>query len=512
MSSPGGPDELGKGQRLGKYEILTRLSVGGMAEIFLCFVAGPGGFRKFVTVKRILPDLREEEDFLDMFLDEARITAALSHSNIAQVFDLGQEDGELFIAMEFIPGQDLARVLRACRKLGRRLPAGFGARVIHDVCLALQYANHFTDGNGKPSPIIHRDISPKNIMVTYAGNVKVIDFGIAKARDRLSGTEAGQLKGSARYMSPEQVRGEALGGQSDLFSAGVVLHELLTGTSVFNAQTQQAMLAKILNAPIPAPHELDPNVPLELSEVTMRAMEREPGRRFASGLHMARALEAAAGTALFDDAQLSEVMRELFQETIEKTFALLESPSLDTGRLKHAAGELREVSPSSSDVQRGTDTLPTRPLDLIPRQVKAATGQAHVILGVDDSATMRGFLEKSLVYAGYRFEGASSPRDALERVGRESFDLIILDVMMPEMDGFELCRRIRELPTLAYVPILFLSAACSVEERVKGLSVGADDFIRKPCDPAELVARVRMHLQRIEMLRQMSSANRQVGA
>src|SRR5579871_4889482 len=274
-----GPDELSKGQRLGKYEILTRLSVGGLAEIFLCFVAGPGGFRKFVTLKRILPDLREDEEFVAMFLDEARISASLSHSNIAQVFDLGQENGELFIAMEFIPGQDVARIQKASRKLGRRLPTGFSSRVVHDVCLALHYAHHYTDRAGKPSPIIHRDISPKNVMVTYAGNVKVIDFGIAKARDRISGTEAGQLKGSARYMSPEQVRGEPVSGQSDLFSAGVMLHELLTGTYLFNASTSREMFAKILTAPITPPHEVDPQVPPALSEVTMRALEREPGRR-----------------------------------------------------------------------------------------------------------------------------------------------------------------------------------------------------------------------------------------
>src|SRR4051812_46369838 len=174
--------DLDRGRRIGKYEILTRLSMGGMAELFLAYTAGPGGFRKFVAVKQILPDIKKDESFVKMFLDEARITAAFSHANIGQVFDLGEQDSELFLAMEFISGQNLEQIVKRANKRAFTIPLGFAARVVRDACLGQHYAHHFTDAAGKSAPVVHRDVSPKNVMVTYTGDVKVIDFGIAKAR------------------------------------------------------------------------------------------------------------------------------------------------------------------------------------------------------------------------------------------------------------------------------------------------------------------------------------------
>src|SRR4051812_47485730 len=164
--APGGSADPHSGRKIGKYEILTRLSVGGMAELFLAFTSGPGGFRKYVALKQILPDVKTEE-FVKMFLDEARITAAFSHANIGQVFDLGKEDDELYLAMEFIAGQNLEQLMKAADKRDAPLPPGFAARAIRDVALALHYAHHFVDPTGKAVAVVHRDMSPRNAMVTY---------------------------------------------------------------------------------------------------------------------------------------------------------------------------------------------------------------------------------------------------------------------------------------------------------------------------------------------------------
>ncbi|OJT25751.1 hypothetical protein BO221_07810 [Archangium sp. Cb G35] len=314
-----------QGERIGRYEVLTQLSVGGMAELFLGYTSGPGGFRKYVALKRVLPDARGDEQFEKMFLDEARITAALSHPNIGQVFELGQDGEGFFLAMEFIAGQNLNKVAHVCQRRGKVLPAGFSLAVVRDVCLALHYAHAFTTPGGKPSPVIHRDVAQKNVMVTYDGVVKLLDFGIAKARGAVVRTQAGMVKGTTGYMSPEQVRGEPLDGRSDLFAAGVMLHELLTGERLFSGETERQEMEMILDAPIPVPGDKVPTLPPEVSTVVLKALARKREERFASGREMARAIEAAAGGLLMDAEQRAAFMLEHFEDRMQATRRLLES-------------------------------------------------------------------------------------------------------------------------------------------------------------------------------------------
>lgn len=380
MANPGDPGNAGldfdRGRRIGKYEIVTRLSIGGMAELFLAFTAGPGGFRKFVALKQILPDVQKDEHFVRMFLDEARITAALAHANIGQVFDLGQEDEELYLAMEFLAGQNLEQILQGSLKQQRPLPLGFAARAVRDACLGLHYAHQFTDPSGKPRPVVHRDVSLKNVMVTFDGHVKVIDFGIAKAKGRLGRTQVGMVKGTTGYMSPEQVRGsEQLDGRSDLFCAGIILHELLCGRRLFTGTHEGDVMLKIAEAAVPSPSSLNPRVPEALSQVVMRALEREPERRFASGREMARAIEAACGPELFHEEQLAAVMRELFDDKLQKTRALLESangPERDTsgGRPAVALGAAENEDPTER-MRRPVAPAPVS----TPRVAKPPSGQ-----------------------------------------------------------------------------------------------------------------------------------------
>src|SRR3990167_883581 len=207
--------------RVGRYEVLARLAKGGMAELSLASTQGPGGFRKFAVLKQILPEAAGDENFVKMFLDEARVTGAFSHPAICQVFEMGEDTSTgLYVAMEFIAGQDLNQVVTACARQQAVLPVGFSASVVHDCAHALHYAHTFKLQSGEDSPVIHRDVAQKNIMVTYDGQVKLLDFGIAKAKGALARTRAGTVKGTAGYMSPEQVRGEPIDGRSDVFSLG----------------------------------------------------------------------------------------------------------------------------------------------------------------------------------------------------------------------------------------------------------------------------------------------------
>lgn len=495
--------------RFGRYEVLTRLSVGGMAELFLAFVAGPGGFRKFVALKRILPAFKEEDEFVAMFLDEARISAALSHANIAQVFELGETDGDFYIAMEFIEGQDLSRVHKMALRKGSRLPVRFSAAIIHDACQALHYAHHFTSPSGRLLPVIHRDLSLRNMMVTYAGAVRLIDFGIAKAKGSLSTTQAGMVKGSSGYMSPEQIRGEELDGNSDLFAVGAVLYELLTGQRVFHGPDETATMYKVLNDTPQPPHLLNPDVPLTLSAVVMRALEKDRSRRFATGREMARAIEQSI--KLFDEEERARWMQENFQETMQRTREMLALADSDSAeQVVRAADSLKEAEvpiTGTKDLQRPPAQATPNPVSDEARTSAATNATAGggakktaTVLAVDDTKVGRMLVESVLRADGHMVIEAESGMEALEMLEQIRPDLIILDVRMPGMDGFELCERIRSRPETRRTPVIFLSAACSIDERVKGLSVGGDDFIRKPFDGAELVARVKLHLQRAAML------------
>ena len=323
MPSAKSSGDLDRGRRVGKYEIITRLSVGGMAELFLAFIPGPGGFKKFVALKQILPDVRADDSFVKMFLDEARITAAFNHSNIGQVFDLGEEREELYLAMEFIAGQNLEQTIKRAAKREVPIPVGFAARVVRDTALGLHYAHHFTDPAGQPMAVVHRDVSPKNVMINWTGQVKVIDFGIAKARGRLNRTQIGVVKGTSGYMSPEQVKNEPLDGRTDLFAAAVMLHEMLAGERLFTAPTDAGMMLKIVDGEVAPPSTNNPYVSPQLSDVVMKALSKKREHRFSTGREFARAIEQAC-PELFEDEQVAEFMGQLFEDKIAITRSLLD--------------------------------------------------------------------------------------------------------------------------------------------------------------------------------------------
>jgi serine/threonine protein kinase len=278
--------------RFGPYQLIDRVAIGGMAEVFKAKRAGVEGFEKIVALKRILPHLSENKEFLDMFVDEAKMVAGLAHPNIVQIFDLGRIEKSYYIAMEYIHGRDLRTIMRRARDKGLRMPLDLSLRVVGQVCAALEYAHRKKDERGQPMQIVHRDVSPQNILISFEGDVKLVDFGIAKAATKASNTDRGALRGKLLYMSPEQAWGRPIDRRSDVFSLGIVLYEMLTETKPFvGAGTEVSILELVRQCVITPAREINPRVPEPLDRVIMKALAREPDERYQDAGQMQRGLE-----------------------------------------------------------------------------------------------------------------------------------------------------------------------------------------------------------------------------
>lgn len=262
--------------KFGEYTLLRKLAQGGMAEIFLAHDQRG----QVCALKRILPHLAHEEGFIRMFIDEARIVSHLDHPNVARIYNQGKVEGFYFLAMEYVEGHSLLAVSEKSRSMKIALPRGLLAYVIAELCAALQHAHNARDSKGRALGIVHRDVTPQNVMISYDGAVKLIDFGVAKARARLTQTEAGFTKGKLSYMSPEQARGEELDGRSDLFSVGIILYEITTGHRLFNKEGPGGILSAIVNEPIPPPSTKSKNYPRDLEQIAMRALEKDVSTRY----------------------------------------------------------------------------------------------------------------------------------------------------------------------------------------------------------------------------------------
>jgi TonB family protein len=282
-----GPD------RFGQYEILERIASGGMAELSKAKRTGVEGFQKIVAIKKILPHLANDEEFITMFADEAKLAAQLNHPNIIHIYDLGKiQAGGYFIAMEYVDGRDLRTILRAGRDLGLPLPVPLAVYIASKVASALDYAHRRRDADGHELNIVHRDVSPQNILISYEGDIKLCDFGIAKAARKASQTQSGALKGKLQYMSPEQAWGRPIDRRSDLFSLGIVLHEMLTGEHLFRGDTDIAILEKVRNAEVAPPSRSNPDVPENLDAIVRKALAKDPDERYANASDLLRDLES----------------------------------------------------------------------------------------------------------------------------------------------------------------------------------------------------------------------------
>ncbi len=276
---------------LGKYRLLRLLATGGMGEVFLARQEGPAGFAKPAVVKRVLAHLAREPGFVEMFLDEARLAALLTHPNVIQIFELGEDQGTYFIAMEYLHGKSLRAIRQQAAAQKVPVQPGFVAAVMSQALLGLHYAHHATSESGESLNLVHRDVSPDNVMVGFNGLVKVLDFGIAKATTVITTTRTGTVKGKFAYMAPEQLLAEPLDGRADVYAVGVVMYELLANVRPFVAPTEAALVNLVLNSPTPQLTEKAPEVPAELAAIVMKALAKDRTQRWSTAEELSRALD-----------------------------------------------------------------------------------------------------------------------------------------------------------------------------------------------------------------------------
>jgi serine/threonine-protein kinase len=308
----------------GKYTLLRRLGHGGMAEVFLARQASEGGFEKLVVLKRILPHLASGGEFTAMFLDEARIAADLRHPNIVTIVDTGRAGDSLFMVMEFLHGQDVRKVQRKVAAFGQQVPFGHACQIVIDAAAGLHYAHTKKDLSGRPLSIVHRDVSPQNIIVTFEGGTKIVDFGIAKAAGQSTHTSTGVLKGKYTYMSPEQAEGQVVDARTDQYALGIVFWELLTMRRLFKRETETATLEAIVDGNVPRPRRFREDCPAAIEDVVMTALSRDKQKRFRDCEELAIALEDALAreSIVHSPSRLSQYMRRLFADQLAEEASL----------------------------------------------------------------------------------------------------------------------------------------------------------------------------------------------
>jgi serine/threonine protein kinase len=307
------------GERLGRYTVLKHLASGGMADVLVARTDGIEGFERHVVLKRIRAEHAKDQRFVTMFLDEARLSATLHHQNIVQVHDIGESSGEYYFAMEYIHGEDLRKVLSAVARTKTHMPLGYVVAIVSSAAAGLHYAHERRGTDKKPLGIVHRDVSPSNVLLGFDGAIKIVDFGIAKAAMRSAETRSGSLKGKVSYMSPEQCKGETVDRRSDIYSLGVVLYELATTTRLFKGENDYLMMDAIVQGKVPLPRVRRPDLPNDLSTIIMRALSTDPARRFQTADELRVALDGfAAKTGLAaSPSALQGYMHKLFGDRPE---------------------------------------------------------------------------------------------------------------------------------------------------------------------------------------------------
>jgi serine/threonine-protein kinase len=363
-----------------RYRVIEKLESGGMAEVFRAESNGLQGFRKQVAIKRVLPHLSEKKNFISMFLDEARLSAQLSHSNCVQVFDIGVGDQTYFIVMEFVDGANLKSIAESVQHQGRDFPVAAAVFIAHEICKGLSYAHELTDHNGVPLQLVHRDISPPNVLLTKYGEVKIVDFGLAKASSQLEKSEPGIIKGKFAYLSPEAVIGEEVDSRTDIFAVGIILWELLASRRLFRGDSDFQTIKKIEFARVPPISQVNRKVPPELERIVNKALARGRDQRYRTARELGQALSDfmfsfAQPVSSYDLAMIVQgTMREkqharatqgsiidkLIEEALFEFTSLKEDGATGSGVLRAAAAPLNAdlfLDPENWPENLGPETL-----------------------------------------------------------------------------------------------------------------------------------------------------------
>jgi serine/threonine protein kinase len=389
------------GHQLGRYRLIAELGHGGMADVFLAVAQGPAGFNKLLVVKQLRPSLAEDPEFLTMFLDEARLAARLSHRNVVQTYEVGIDGGAYFIAMEYLDGQSLKRIVHRARPAG--IPLAMHVRILSETLAGLHHAHELRDFDGSPLAVVHRDVSPHNVFVTYAGEVKVVDFGIAKALDSSAETGAGVMKGKLAYMSPEQARSERVDRRADLFSVGVLLWEAIARRRMWEGMSSAAIVKRLLSADLPRLRDVAPDVPSDLDQICTRALAHAPEDRFASALEFQQALDAWLATQgtppTYDQigafvGSLFAEDRKLLQAVVEKQIASVNAMS--TGAFQAVSLPEIERSLSGSVTPSGHNDSDGSSRRVQPPLLRITNGGSSPGLAVQEApSAVPGFFSRS---------------------------------------------------------------------------------------------------------------------
>jgi len=349
-------------ERIGKYLLEDLIASGGMAEIYLARTEGIGGFEKVLAVKRLHPHFAADNDFAEMLIHEARVAVQLNHKNICQVFDLEKHEGRYILAMEYIHGRDLSRLQGRFREMGALMPIELALYIMQETCSGLSYAHRKTDPRGQPLGLVHRDISPQNILVSFEGEVKIVDFGIAKASLHASSSESGQIKGKFQYMSPEQARGDRIDARADIFGIGAMLYELVTGARLYDEDDEARLLQRARRGQFLPPNALRSDIPEPLEKIILKALARDVRQRFQSAQDLQLAISHylhSFTSAPCDSIQLSQIMRRLFEEkkTTHTAFHKIQSYLPEDSSVKLSRDEY-QVDGHSSLISGAASAVP----------------------------------------------------------------------------------------------------------------------------------------------------------
>lgn len=475
------------GTRFGRYEVIAEIASGGMATVFLGRALGAAGFQRLVAIKVLHPHVEHDEDFVAMFMDEARLAARIRHPNVVPTLDLENSEDGLFLVMEFVEGDGLLGVLRALVKSDRAVPASIAVRLALDILHGLHAAHELTGDRGEPLRLVHRDVSPHNILVGVDGVARITDFGIASAEQRIGTTREGQVKGKLAYMAPEQTEAGPIDRRVDVFALGVVLWECLTGQRLFWGANDGAVLKNVLHKVVPSVREYDPKLPEALDKVVLKALERDPNKRFSTAAQFADALEEAGGSVgIASTRAVATLVRELSGPRIDvlSNAARAYSADLATSSVRplprtRATTDpdrtARRSDPPSLDAKTGRISVPTGrlvpatlvhdeinaalPIELVTRAERPSNRAAPIAPEAPHGATrggpgvwFAGGMGLMLLLAGGAAlaHRAGTPSPTTERVGAA---IVVGPTLTPGAPAPQHITDLREAPSEVRVPV-----------------------------------------------------------
>ena len=467
--------------RIGDYYLIDRIGSGGMGEVFKATRRGLAGFEKTVALKRIHPFLAENnEKIVSMFIHEALLAAQLYHPNIVQIYDLGKTDGYYYIIMEYIPGKNLATILTDLSNKNRLMPLSITTLIGINICHALLFAHRKNDANGQPLGIVHRDVSPRNILISFGGEVKLADFGVAKATTKIHLTKPGSLKGQVPYMSPQQAQGEPIDHRSDIYSLGLVLFEMATGKKYYSAENEMSLLDKVREGKIIAPSKINADIPGEYENIILRSLKFDPDERYQDANELRLDLEGIFQNLedrFPSPSDLANFMYELFPSDSSKTdFSYVPNKS------PHKEQKL-ETKNIIKIPDTGTDTW--------LEKKKKKKEDAYKLIIADDNLIVQKVVEITFNKEDFLVFPVSNGDKLKEFIQKINPDVLLIDVNLPGKDGYEICEYIQNETKLSHIPVIFLKEIYEKINAEKISKLKSYIFVQKPFNSHDLVEKVK---------------------